>query len=40
MAEISRLIIRISRLIETFPEEESVFFSSACCFFWWSANRI
>ena len=40
MAEISQLIIRISRLIETFPEAESVFFSSSGFLFWWRMNKI
>jgi len=40
MAGISRLIIRISRLIEAFSKAESVFFSDSGFLFWWSTNRI
>ena len=40
MVEISRLIIRISRLIKMFPEGESVSFSGSGFLFWWSTNRI
>jgi len=36
---ISRLIIKISRLIESFPEAELVF-SGSGFLFWWSTNRI
>ena len=44
MTRISRLIIKISRLIdafpEAFPEAESVSFSGSGFLFWWSTNRI
>jgi len=40
MARISRLILEIRWLIETFAEAESVFFSDPGFLFWWRTNRI